>query len=77
MATASELSVADKVKVVNDILIPLRGYHLIGMIESRKWIELLFPEFADIRDREMDDYLQNLAAQQGPLQEERNDSLAK
>jgi len=69
---ASSLSVADKVKLVNEVLLPLRSYQMIGLIESRQWIEVLFPEFGDIRDREMDDYLRTLASQ-GPVLEEEED----
>ena len=65
--TSASLPVEDKIKVINEVLLPLRGYQMIGLIESRQWIEVLFPEFGDIRDREMDEYLRGLASQQGPL----------
>lgn len=59
MSDASSLTVEEKIKIVNDILIPLRSYQMLGLIESRAWLEVLFPEFGTFRDREMEDILVN------------------
>jgi hypothetical protein len=63
------LPVADKIKIINEVILPLRSYQIIGLIESRAWLEVLFPEFGDVRDREMDEYLHNLANNQSNNQE--------
>lgn len=60
MAAPSELSIEDK-KLMLDVLTTLRTYQLIGIIECRNWIELLFPEFALVRDQDADDLFAALA----------------
>jgi hypothetical protein len=61
MSEPSTLSVENKVKLINEVLLPLRSYQMIGHLEARKWIEVLFPEFGEIRDRELDQYLARIA----------------
>jgi len=57
---ATELSVDDKQKML-DIITTLRSYQLLGIIEARDWIEILFPEFGEIRNRESDEMFKNMA----------------
>lgn len=58
---SSSLSLEDKSKVL-DIILNLRTYQLIGMIEARNWVEFLFPEFADFRDQDADEIFSQMAS---------------
>ena len=71
----ASLPVEDKVRLVNEVLIPLRSYQMLGLIESRAWIETLFPEFGDFRDREMDEYLHSLANADQEVPQDVSDQL--
>lgn len=53
MSIVSELSIEDK-RVFVDIIERLRFISVIGLIEARDWIELIFPEFAEVRDGDSD-----------------------
>lgn len=53
MNSVSELPIEDK-RVLVEIIERLRFMNLLGQIESRDWIELIFPEFAEVRDEESD-----------------------
>ena len=49
----SDLNIEEKEKLIS-IVQTLRYANLIGLIEARDWIELIFPEFAQVRDQESD-----------------------
>ncbi len=66
MSDAGSLTIEDK-KVIVGVLIDLRAAGAIGLLEMRRWIEKLFPEFATIRDTELDEYLREVASQTASL----------
>lgn len=60
MSDPSQLSIDEKSALVG-ILERLRLVNAIGIVETRDWIELIFPEFADVRDIESDQLFRDLA----------------
>lgn len=59
--TTQNMTVENKQKVL-DVITTLRSYQLIGIVEARNWIEFLFPEFGEFRDREADEMFSALAS---------------
>lgn len=62
MSEPNALPLEDKIQILERVVFGLRQYQLIGIIESRAWVELLFPEFAEVRDREADQMFADMAA---------------
>jgi hypothetical protein len=60
-ASPSALPLEDKIQILERVVFGLRSYQLIGILESRAWVELLFPEFAGVRDSEADEMFRQLA----------------
>jgi hypothetical protein len=60
--SVSALPLEDKIQILERVVFGLRSYQLIGIVESRAWTELLFPEFAAVRDTEADDMFRQMAA---------------
>jgi hypothetical protein len=61
MSDVSTLTIQEKAAILSDVILPLRNYQLLGILETRNWIELLFPEFGEIRDREADAMFEEMA----------------
>lgn len=66
MAKASDLPLEDKRLIVESIILPLRGYQMLGIVEARDWLEALFPEFGEVRDREADQAFKEMAELRNP-----------
>lgn len=60
--SAADLNIEEKRVIIESIILPLRGYQLLGIVEARDWIELLFPEFKEVRDREADEMFKQIAS---------------
>jgi hypothetical protein len=60
MENPSELPIDEKIKIL-EVITTLRNYQLLGIIEARAWIEILWPEFGVVRDREADEMFAEFA----------------
>lgn len=60
---SSNLTFSERMDLVKLLLIELRQppFGLIGMIESRNLIARLFPDFAEVRDQDVDDIIKQYA----------------